>query len=280
LKQKVKHKGIWILVAAFLLVLAGGVFTAVFPDRVPVLTQIVGTVTAPIQRGTAAAARWLNGIYSYTYKFDAIQRENEELKIRLAEMEEKVRAAEASERENERLRKLIGLQERRKDFVFESASVTSRGSSNWASTLTISKGTASGVEKNDCVITASGYLVGVVAEAGYNWSTVITVVDTDIELGGMIYRTEELCMVEGAFDLMSQGRMKLSYFSEDSELMRGDVVVTSGLGGVYPSGLPIGRVEDVRMDASGVSRFAVLAPMADLSDLTQVFVIKEFMIEE
>jgi len=75
---------------------------------------------------------------------------------------------------------------------------------------------------------------------------------------------------------MSQGRLKLSYLPENTELLAGDLVVTSGKGGVYPSGLVVGSIESIHTDPSGMSRYAVVAPRADLDHLIQVFVIKQF----
>ena len=195
-------------------------------------------------------------------------------------MEQQVKEAEASEAENERLRTLLELRDKRRDFVFESATIVSRGSSNWSSTMVLSKGSTHGVELGDCVVTEAGYLVGIVSEVVLNWCTIITVIDTDLELGGQIFLTGEAAILEGDFTLMQEGKLKLSYLPEDSELISGDLVVTSGKGGVYPSGLVVGYVEELRTDDSGVTQYAVVVPDAALNQLTQVFIIKDFDIVE
>ena len=93
-------------------------------------------------------------------------------------------------------------------------------------------------------------------------------------------RTGEAAILEGDFTLMGQGRLKLSYLPENSELIAGDLVSTSGRGGIYPPGLVVGHVEDVHTEASGVTRYAVVQPETDLESLKQVFVIKSFEIVE
>ena len=191
--------------------------------------------------------------------------ENEALRERVAELERDARQAEADREENALLRELLELREQRRDLVFESAAVIDRENTNWTSALTLNRGTAHGVEKNDCVVSAEGDLVGVVSAVGYNWCTVLTVIDTDTELGARVFRTQEVAVAEGDLALMGEGKLKLSYLSADAQLLSGDVVTTSGLGGFYPGGLVIGTVESVRTGDDGLAQYAVLAPAARYS---------------
>ena len=172
--------------------------------------------------------------------------------------------------------KYLELREQRRDLTFESAAVIDRESTNWTSALTLNRGTAHGVEKNDCVVSAEGDLVGVVSAVGYNWCTMLTVIDTDTELGARVFRTQEVAVAEGDLALMGEGKLKLSYLSADAQLLSGDVVTTSGLGGFYPGGLVIGTVESVRTGDDGLAQYAVLAPAARLGELSEVFIIKDF----
>ena len=133
---------------------------------------------------------------------------------------------------------------------------------------------------DNCVISAEGVLVGVVSEVGYNWATVSTIINTDIEMGGIVTRTYSAGVLEGDFSLMSQGLVKLNYLPEEAQLVAGDEVVTSGRGDVYPSGLVVGQVEGVFTDPSGQTRYATVRPAADLDSFVEVFVIKDFTIQE
>ena len=105
---------------------------------------------------------------------------------------------------------------------------------------------------------------------------VLTVIDTDTELGARIFRTGEVAVAEGDFSLMGQGKLKLSYLTSDDEVLIGDQIVTSGLGGYYPSGLVIGSVESLQTGDDGLARYAVLTPMMDFNALTEVFVITDY----
>ena len=199
---------------------------------------------------------------------------------RLAELEAKERQYEAALQENERLRDFAGLRPSSLSFDPESATVTERSTSNWNSTLTISKGSSMGIAVDDVVVDQYWNLVGVVAEVGENWATVRTLVDVGTEMGGQIARTGGAAILEGDFALMGEGKLKLTYLPENSELMSGDLITTSGRGGVYPPGLAAGHVEEVRTDPSGMTRYAVLIPETDLAGLQQVFVIKDFEVVE
>lgn len=240
------------------------------------LQNAVGVLTYPFRSAVTAVATWVEDKQRYYKDYSDLIAENEALRERVAELERDARQAEADREENALLRELLELREQRRDLTFESAAVIDRESTNWTSALTLNRGTAHGVEKNDCVVSAEGDLVGVVSAVGYNWCTVLTVIDTDTELGARVFRTQEVAVAEGDLALMGEGKLKLSYLSADAQLLSGDVVTTSGLGGFYPGGLAIGTVESVRTGDDGLAQYAVLAPAARLGELSEVFIIKDF----
>jgi rod shape-determining protein MreC len=280
LKGFFRQNGILILAAALLLSAVTAAASSLMGGISNPLTNVLGVLSTPIQGVVPSFAGWVEGIYNYSFEYQTLQEENEQLRKQVADLEAQAREGEAASKENERLRALLELREKRQDFVFESATVVSRSSTNWASTLTISKGSAQGVEAGDCVIDETGTLVGVVSEVGVTWSVLITVVDTGIETGALVSRTESAAIAEGDFALMGEGYLKLSYLPENTELLAGDVVVTSGKGGVYPSGLVIGSIESIHTDPSGMSRYAIVEPAARLDSVYEVFVIKQFDIVE
>lgn len=279
MKDFLRQNGILLVIIALLLTILIGVGTAFMGGNADPLSNVVNTVTSPIRNGIAAAADWAEGVYNYVFRYGQIQEELASLRAQVAELEDQVREGQEAAKQNERLRELLDLQAKREDFVFESARVTGR-TSNWDSTLTLSKGSSDGVAVGNCVVTSTGLLVGVVSQVGLNWSTVSTIINTDIEMGGIVTRTYSAGVLEGDFALMGQGRLKLSYLPDSAQLVSGDEVLTSGKGDVYPSGLVVGRVEGVFTDPSGMTRYAVVVPDADLSSLVEVFVIKDFEIQE
>lgn len=280
MKDFMRNNGILILIIAVLLALIITVLSVIMTGFADPLTNLVGIVSTPFRNGINAVVNWTEEVYSDAFQQDALKADYEQLKKDYAKLQEELREAQQAKDENERLRNLLGLKERRRELNFEAATVTAYGADNWDSAITISKGTDAGVTAGNCVVDEYGNLVGVVETVGTNWSTVMTIVDSDMEMGGLIARTNDAAILEGDFDLMGQGKLKLSYLPETSELMAGDQVLTSGLSGMYPSGLVVGSIEEVRTDASGMNRYAVIVPETEFNNLEQVFVVTSFDVVE
>ena len=280
MKDFFRDNGFWLLLIALLLSILLGLGSVILSGSTDPLSNLANTLTSPFKSGVSAMLDWAEGVYGYVFQFSEMEQELSDLRRRVADLEEQARQGQEALAENAQLRELLNLQERRKDLEFESAKITARSTSNWESTLTISKGSAAGVEAGDCVITETGVLVGVVSETSLLSSTVATLIDTSIEVGGVVTRTYSAGILEGDFDLMNQGLLRLSYLPEGAGLVAGDEVLTSGLGGIYPAGLVVGRVQGVFNDAAGMSRYAMVDPSVELGGLIEVFVIKDFDVVE
>ena len=280
MKKFFRENGALLVVIAVLLSILIALGSSVLGGGTDPLSNAVGVITTPVRNGISAALSWAENVYTYVFHYQEMQDELDQLRQEVAQLEDAVRQGQEASRENEQLRALLELREQRRDFVFESAKVTARSVVGWESTLTLSKGSSSGVEVDDCVITETGVLVGVVSAVGLNWCTVDTVISPNIEMGGQISRTNTAGVLEGDRSLMQQGQVKLSYLPLGVELLPGDEVITSGRGEVYPSGLVVGTVEEVRTDPSGMSCYAVVQPDVALDELVEVFIIKEFDIVE
>ena len=278
MKQFFRNNGALILIAAVLLaaVLAVGAFILGGDP----LADVLGVVTTPFRSLSSAAAEWVEERYDRAFRYDALEESNEELKSRVADLEKLERDYEDAVRQNELYRELLGLAQKRSDFVFEEATVTQRTTSSWTRTATLNKGSKQDVEENDCVVDQYGNLVGIVTEVDYNSCVMSYITDAEVELGGRVARTDDAAILEGDFTLMLDGRLKLSYLPEDTELISGDQITTSGLGLVYPAGLVVGTIESIHTEANGLDRYAVVKPSADLEGQKYVFIIKEFDVVE
>ena len=277
MKQFLKEHGLWILLATAVIAVELAVMSS-FSNTSSFLSNAANTVASPFRAAYTSVATWFNDKQNYYRDTTALEEENAALRRQLAEMEAEIRQARNDREENARLRELLDLREQRRDLTsdLESATVTEHTVTNWTSSLTLNKGTQHGVEVDDCVIDETGALVGIVREVGSNWSIVLTLVDSDTSLGAQVFRTNDLGLVQGDFSLMEDCLLRMDYLPAECELLGGDLVVTSGLGGYYPSGLVIGSVEEVQMDDSGAASYAILTPAVDFDALVQVFVIKSF----
>lgn len=275
MKDFFERHGLRVLAAAAAIAVVLSVLSY-FSATSSVLRNALGVVTSPFRSAAYSVQTWAADKQRYYADYTALLEENEALRQEVAELRQGERQAQLDREENALLRELMGLREQRRDFVFESAKILEHSDTNWTSSLTLDRGTNCDIAVNDCVVSSEGYLVGVVSEVGANWARVLTVIDTDTELGARIFRTSEVAVAEGDFTLMGEKRLKLSYLPPAASLLAGDYIVTSGLGGYYPSGLVIGKVASVKTDDDGLAQYAVIAPMVDLDVLSEVFVIKEF----
>ena len=279
MKRFFQKNGIMML-AAVVVVAVGLCIASAVSNQTGFLQNAAGVVTYPFRAAGSAVTGWFQSIGERFQTVESLRKENEDLRKENAQLTEDLRQAKTDSEENQRLRDLNGLRQQRRDFTFEAAHVIERSTSNWSRTLTLNKGTSLGVEKGDCVVDQYGYLVGVITDAGLNWTTVTTILDTTSSIGATVFRTEQVAVAQGQLGLMSEGQLALTYVDEPDKLIAGDLVVTSGLGGYYPSGLPIGTVTELRTDTGGLTQYAVLSPKADIGALTQVFLITEFDVVE
>lgn len=277
MKRLLTKYGIMVLSLAVVIAVLFSVMSF-FSATSAALPNIAGIIASPFRAAGTAISNTVGGWKDYITEFDRLQEENAQLKKDLAEMESSIRQAEYDREENQRLRELLDLRQQRRDLFFESATIVETDYSNWSSMITVNKGTAHDVAVGDCVITQEGFLVGVVVEAGLNWSTIRTVLDSDTSIGALIFRSDVTAVAEGDFALMGENRLKLNYLGVEPDVTTGDLIVTSGLGGYYPAQLVIGYVEEIGTDDDGLAQFAVIRPQVQLKDLVQVFIITDFTI--
>ena len=277
MKNFLKNNGLWVLFAAAVIAVALALMS-VFSNTSSPLVNLANTIASPFRSAYTAVAEWFNDKQKYYQDYTALEEENAELKRQIAQMEADIRQAQLYSAENARLESLLGLQEERPDLTEDIvlATITEHAVTNWSATLTVSRGTNDGLEVGDCVMDEQGNLVGTVSDVVTNWATILTLVDTETSIGAQVFRTGDLGVAQGNFSLMGENRLRLDYLPAECDLLSGDLVVTSGLGGYYPAGLVIGSVEEVQLDDSGASSYAVLIPTVEFSELQQVVVIRSY----
>ena len=143
--------------------------------------------------------------------------------------------------------------------------------------IIIDKGTQSGLSVNMAVISINNGLIGRIVEIGPNWSKVLLITDADSSVSSLNDRTRELAVTKGTKgDPVSDkyGFVKLTYLATDADIITGDIITTSGFGGVFPKGILIGKVKEVKLEANGLTKYAHIEPASDLKRLEEVVVIK------
>ena len=241
------------------------------------LKNVTGAVVTPLQKAVSQAADWFSDAFGYFYRYDALQRENEELREELQNYKKLENQYYSAIRQNTALREAAGIKAKRSEFDLELGTVVSVAGSGFQSAVTLDRGSLSGVEEGDAVITGDG-LVGFVSQVGLSHCTVTTVINADFTASAVISRTREVVVAQGNFDLAAGGELKVAYLENDADVRVGDTVVTSG--GSYPPDLILGTVTAFAQESHGISSYAAIQPAVELGELSTVFIIKDFSVDE
>ncbi len=274
LKNKITVAALVIIITVF----AASVLLTLFAPGTSIAHKIAGTIVSPFQRLFTAVRTGISDFWAAQTKYDELLAENKQLKAQIREMQDLVDSAEQYKNENEKLRELLEMRESNTNMTIESALIIAWNDTSWSSVFTINRGAKSGISLNDCVMTESG-LVGIVTRVEENFAEVSTVIDTTTSIGACDQRTGVIAVATGDFELMKQSKLKLSNIALGSDVKNGDKILTTGVTGNLPPDIVIGTVDYVRTEKSGMTDYAVITPCVDLKDLTQVFVVVDFSVE-
>ncbi len=265
-----------LVVAAVSLGIIVGVVNAVSPD-ITFLENVTQVIVTPVQKLFTKAGNGVSNFFGYFSSVDKLKEEIGKLKLQNAELELAIDKSEIALGENEELRRLLAMKKAYPELELDAAEVVSREPSNWYNTFVIDKGAADGVALNQPVISADKALVGRISEVGTTWSRVITLIDPAHSVGAEIVRSGEYGVAEGDSSDSLGGNLRLSFISKNANIIVGDKIMTSGLGGIYPKGLTIGKVLEIRPDMQGISQYAIIAPDADIESINAVLIVKNDM---
>ena len=231
------------------------------------------TVISPIYNGAYELFTPIRKFFANVNKAGEYEKEIEELKAEITTLKVENKSREDYINENKRLKELLDLRDSAME-AYETviARVVSYEPNSWYNTVMLSKGTKDGISKDDIVITKLG-VVGRIVDCGSNWSKVSTIIDSSSSVGVKLSRTGDIGVVSGDAGLAQDKNAKIEYLSNDKNLINGDILVTSGLGGIYPPDLPIGKVTSISSDSAGNLDYGVVEPSVDFESLYEVLVI-------
>lgn len=233
---------------------------------------VLRTVLSPFQNGTAYLSHKVQDTADFILEMKSYKEENERLVSEVTELKKQNRDITNYREENERLREMLDLKESLTGYATIPASIIAYSANNWYDTLQINKGTLAGVNVGNAVITPDG-VVGKITEAGPTWALVSTILNPENAMGVRISRTGDVAVVEGDSELYSKNYCKMTFIDKGSSLIIGDLLETSGSGGVYPAGLSVGAIRAIDSDAMGNLNYATVEPLVDFDKLYEVLVI-------
>lgn len=241
----------------------------------PVANAVNSCLTPVQSKMTEWVIDPVKGFFDSIANSKKYKKENKELKIKNTELEAKVKEISEYINENERLMKLLNLNETMENYKTVTARVVGVEPDNWFSYITINKGANSGIKISDTVITAEG-LLGQVSAVGNNWAKISTIINNESSAGVRIIRNGEIGIIEGDLKLIKTKKCRLQYLVSNASVISGDILETSGLGGIYPPEIKVGKITDIRKDNMGQLDYAIVEPFVNFSDLHEVIVITDW----
>jgi rod shape-determining protein MreC len=226
-------------------------------------------IASPFQNVTTSLTQGLRGIFSHYFFLVDTVKENELLKKKIAQLQEANHQMQEMAIANERYRKLLQFREEGVGPMI-TAEVIGRDPSSWFRSVTINKGEMDGVNRGMAVISPDG-VIGQVLKTSLRYATVLLITDYNSAFDAIVQRTRSQAIVEGK----SENRCQLKYLLRTEDVVAGDRVITSGLGGKFPKGLRVGEIQQVEKKGYGVFQQAELVPSVDFTKLEEVLVIKE-----
>ncbi len=237
--------------------------------------NVAGSLITPIQNFCTTVIDYGGNLVQAYTDYDDLKAENAKLKNELASSAQLIRDAESYVNENQSLKAMLGIVEENSDFEFAACLVVGSDQNGYSHTLTLNKGSTDNLSERDLVMTADG-VVGYISELGLNWSKVTTILDSSCEIGAIVTRTQDIGVLDWDYSLSEDGLLKLAYLNTEVVLNSGDSVETSGVGGIFPKGVLLGRVKELRTESHGISQYAVLEPAVKVDEVSTVFVITNF----
>ncbi len=238
-----------------------------------IISSGVGSVISPLQKIIYNANDKLKESFDFFINFSKVKQENEELAAKNAELENKLIEYNRMKDENQTLREMFEYSEANENYNYLGCNIVGYSGGNISNGYVIDKGTNDGVKKDMIVITPQG-LVGKVTKAENSYSIVQTILNENIAVASMVESTRETTgILQGATDNKNKNLAVLSNIPIDSEIKEGDVILTSGLGGMYPKEIRIGEVVSVEIDTVGIMKKAVVKPYVDFNKLEGLFVV-------
>ena len=260
---------IGIIVTIIILVLLV-VFTNNNSENISIIENIANVVVVPIENGLTYLKNRLNNNDSFFENIDQLKTENEELKQRNSELEQNLREYEIIKNENEQLKQQLNLAEKYGEYTTVPGTIISRDISNYSKTVVINVGSDNGIEENMTVIADEG-LVGYVVSVTSNTAKIQTIADSASATSCLASTTRDSMICKGTVE--NNSILRAEYISTDSNIIQGDSVETSGLGGIYLKGIHVGTIKRVVEGTNKTDSYALIETAVDFEKLETVLVI-------
>ena len=238
--------------------------------------ELLSVVLTPLQKVTSALSGGAASVWEKYTSIDDVMDRNEQLEAENAELRQQMVDYDRIKAENDAYKALARIQDTNSEATYVSAFVIGRDPLDEFGGFTLDQGSTDGVAVNDAIISDRGYLLGVVVEVDATSCKVMTILHPSFNAAGVISRTRENGIITCSADYAADGQCVLTNLDRTTEARKGDQVITTGLGGVFPANLLVGTVQEVVPEQSGKSSSAVILPGADPRTVKHVFIVTEY----
>lgn len=250
-------------------------------SRLNWLNNIISVPLTPVQGFFSSIGQKVEDSLSFFRDMEAVKQENEKLKAEVTELQKQNRELSVLESKNADLRQALSLKEQFGDYTILGANIIAIDPGNWFNIFRVDRGSRDGVQINCPVVTNAKGLVGRVLSSDISSSKVLTIIDEESAVSAWISKAGGgHAVVRGDMSLKEKGLCKMDYIPLEVDVEVGDVIETSGVGGIYPKGIIIGEVTEVRKTNSELDRYAIIQPAADFKRLEEVYVLKSNVKQE
>jgi rod shape-determining protein MreC len=259
-----------VIVGGLVLIAATVIFISINSRRSPLNDPAGGIAVgffAPLQEAFTTAAGFVSGIWRNYFDLVGVAEKAQELSRQLSQARADLNRYEETRQANQRLRSLLGFRTRTVGDAI-AAEVVGRDPSPWFKTIIINKGTTDGVAKASPVVVPEG-IVGLVVAVTGHYAKVLLIIDQNSAVDAKVQATRARGIVKGD----PTGRGSFNYVLRKHDISLGDSVITSGLDGVFPKGLPIGRVSEIVRLSAGIFQEIAITPYVDFETLEEVLVL-------
>lgn len=267
-----KNKLFLLLIATIIIFTVIGI-SAQQNSSINKFSSVFSVVMSPLQQFFSFSGQKIEGSLTFFNDIKALKKENDDLKATVDQMQKDNRELAVYKEENQKLKETLNLKDEFNDYDFVGANVIAKDPGNWFNVFRIDRGGSDGIGNDFPVITSSG-LVGRVINPDPTSSKVVSIIDVDSVVSGIISKNRYVVVVKGDITLKDQGLCRMDYIPAEADVEVGDTVETSGLGGIFPKGIIIGRVKAVSQSTSELDRYAVIDPAVDFKRLEEVFILK------
>ena len=264
-----------ILLIVFIIILFIGIGLTNGNNRKVTFVESVfsGLITLP-QKGYIYLKNWVTKDNNFFDTVEHLKAENIKLKEENNELNAKLMNYEVIVSENTILKEHVNLINSYPDYQVIVADVINESASNWEKVYTINRGTKDGIEPNMTVIAEDG-LVGYIDSVTNSTAKIISILDPGNTVSSRTTRTRDSVTCKGNSSLMNENKIKLTKIPTDLILVEGDKIETSGLGGRYPKGIPVGQVDKFNVKKNPIENEATVKTCVDFNKLETVAVIRE-----